>query len=829
MSPWITDLRLSLRLLWREARSGELTLVLLSLVLAITVSTAISLFSSRLDRAMTDNASDMLGADVRVRSSTPLPDEWLDRAAALQLQTARTLSFPSMVLAGDDMALAALKAVDDGYPLRGGVEILRPGSEQSESVQQGPAPGEAWVEPRLLALLGVGLGDTLDVGGSSLTITGVITREADRGGNFYSLSPRVMVHWQQLEGSPMLGPGSRVIYRLLLQGDEQALQAFRDATTLDANQRFESLQDGNRAMSRSLDRARRYLGLAAVLAVVLSAVAITISVRRYAVRHFDISALLRTFGLSRTRVHRVFAWQLMVVGLLAALAGGAAAMGLQAGLVAMLAGLIPEGLPPASLMAWISGIAAGLVCLFGFGLPQLWPLARISPLRVLRRDLEPTALSGWLVYGLALMSVTVLLWLFTGDALLSIAVMGGGVLVITLLAALLVSGLQLCQRQLRGRALPPSFRLAWQHLGRDPVATSAQILAFALPVMVMLVIGLLRTDLLADWQKSLPQGTPNIFAMNIQGYEQEALTQSLEDAGIAPQPMYAMVPMRLVAVNAVPVSELPIRRDRAIDRDLISTTAEQLPANNEVVEGRWEDTVAGPAQVSVEVELAERLNLSLGDELTFRVAGQEFGARISSLRQVDWTSMTPNFYMMLSPDLLSSVPSGYLTSFYLPDSSEQALTDLIRSYPGVTFLDTRFLLSQLQALVARISLAVELILAFVLVGAVLVMLSILLTTTRERLMQGAVLRTLGAARSQLQRAQWTEFALLGLMSALASLVGAELLIAGLYTLVLDITYQGPGLYWLVLPPVVALTLAILGSLMLRPVVTVPPLEVLRRG
>lgn len=824
---WWAELRLSMRLLGREARSGELTLILLSLVLAVTVSTAIALFSQRLDLAMKANANDMLGADLRVSSSTSLPDNWMTEASALNLQQARTMTFPSVVLAGDNMTLAAIKAVDDGYPLRGELLVKPYGSESSSLQMHGPKAGETWVEQRLLSLLNIELGAMLDVGGRSLQVTGVIEKESDRGGNFYTLSPRVMVHWSEVIGSPLLGPGSRVTYRLLLSGNADDLDTLRDNLILEPNQSFESLSDGNQAMSTSLERAQRYLGLAAILAVVLASVAVAISARRYSERHFNVSALMRTFGLQRNSVLRIFFWQLVLIGLLATAVGAVTALLLQQGLLSVLATLIPEGLPPAGLSAWLVGLSTGLISLLGFGFPHLLPLSSISPLRVLRRDLVPVPMSGWLLYGVALVALTLLLWLLSGDAALSVGVMLGGSLTLLLLLSLLRGMLALTGRGLRNRELSLGLRFAWQHLSRNRTATAGQLMAFALTLMVMLVIGVLRNDLLADWQRSLPDDAPNIFALNIQPYEQETFTQGLVESGVTPRLLYPMVPMRLIEVNGTAVSELPIAEDRAINRDLLSSVADNLPENNEVVAGNWFATRDGIGQVSVEEELAERLNIGLGDTLTFRAAGVTVNAEISSLRSVDWGSMTPNFYMMLSADLLEQIPGSFMTSFHLSDANSAKLTTLVRQYPGITFVDTRYLLTQIQTLLQRLTLAIELILVFVLVGAMLVMLSVLMTSTRERFVQGAILRTLGATRLQIRQSQWIEFALVGGVSSVLALVGGELVCAGLYIGLLDIPYRPLGWAWLWLPPLTVVGLLTPGTWMLRRVISAPPLQVLR--
>lgn len=820
-------LRMATRLLWREARSGELTLILLALLLAVTSTTAIALFSARLELAMQARSNEMLGADLRLQSSTVIDDAWQAEAQRLGLKTARTLAFPSVVLAGDDMTLAAVKATDDAYPLRSVLRVKQAGQSAAQLMNHGPQPGEAWVEPRLLALLNIGLGDEVEVGTLRLTVTGEIAEESDRGGNFYSLSPRLMMHWSDAQASGLTATGGRLNWRLLVTGDEAALQQWREFREPEPNQRFESLEDGNQAVARTLDRARRYLGIAALLAVVLASVAVAISARRYASRHFDISALMRTFGLAQAQVWRIYASQLLLLGIMATALGLGLAALLQQGLLAALSGLIPEDLPQAPASAWWLGASAGLLSLLGFALPYLLPLARVTPLRVLRRDLEPVPLAGWLITALALGALTVLLWLFTGDALLSVGTMlGGGVLVLLMLFVL--HGLiRFARKRLAGRELPLALRFAWQHISRNSRESAGQMLAFALTLMVMLVIANLRSDLLADWQASLPDDAPNVFAINIQSYERDEFRQALTDAGLKHEKLYPMVPGRLLTINGQSVQDLKVADDPAINRDLALTSDSELPASNTVTEGDWQTLLQGIGQLSIEEKLAQRLGVGMGDTLGFSAGGVEFSATVSSIRSVDWGAMTPNFYMMFSADVLQALPANYLTSFYLPSASQSLLTDLIRRYPGVTLLDMQAVIGQIQGVLAQVTMAVELILLFVLAAALLVMLASLVAGLPERLREGAVIRTLGGSSALLRRAHITEFMLLGLLSAVLALAGAEAVCFGLYAGLLDIPYTGLGWVWLWLPPLSALLLALPGTVLLRRTVTVAPLGVLR--
>ena len=820
---------LALRLLLREARSGELTLILAALLIAVTSTTAIALFSARLDLAMQSRSNDLLGADLRLQSTSQIDPAWQEEAQRLGLSTSQTLTFPSVVLHGDDMSLAAIKAVDKGYPLRGILRIREQTGDDAATLDatQGPLPGEAWVEPRLLALLNAQLGDEVELGTTRLRLSAVIVEESDRGGNFYNLSPRLMMNWADLESSGLTAAGSRLNWRLLLLGDEQALAQLRTFRDLAPNQKFESLADSNQAMANALDKARRYLGLAAMLAVVLASVAVAISAQRYASRHFDISALMRTFGLARAQVWNIYALQLLQLGLVATLAGLALAAGLQAGLLAVLGELVPQPLPAAPWSAWLLGASSGVLTLLGFALPYLLPLARVTPLRVLRRDLQPVPLSGWLITSLALIALTLLLFLFTHDLPMTLGMMGGGSLLVVIMLLALNGLIQYLRRLLAQRDLPLMWRFAWQHLSRNSRQSAGQILAFALTMMVMLVIGALRNDLLADWQASLPDDAPNVFAINIQPYEVDDFRQSLQDAGLQSQKLYPMVPGRLLRINDVSVQELAVADDPAINRDLALTSDQQLPAANVIEEGSWQTLLDESGQVSLEQRLAGRLGVGLGDTLAFSAGGVEFSAVVSSIRSVDWGTMTPNFYMMFSADVLAQLPANYLTSFYVPPASQAQLTALIRQYPGITLLDMQVVLGQVQALLSQVSLAVELILLFVLVAALLVMLSSLVAALPERLREGAVLRTLGAGTALLRRGHLAEFALLGFISSLLALIGAEAICFGLYRGLLSLPYDGLGWVWLWLPPLAALLLALPGMWLMRRTVTVAPLTVLR--
>jgi putative ABC transport system permease protein len=821
---------LSLRLLIAEIRAGKMTVIMLALVLAVTSATIISVFSQRLDSAMLNKSSELLGADLRLLSREKIPQSWYQQAQSSGLKTTTTLEFPSVVLFGDEMALAAVKAVDEGYPLKGQL-----GSQQNPNLQQGPSSGQVWLEPRLLALLNAKLGDVIEVGAITLKIDAILINESDRAGNFYSLSPRVMMSLRDVEAAKLVQPGSRVSWRMLVVGESLALENLQKDLTplLASHQSFESLTDNNQALAASLSKARSYLSLAAMLAIILAGIAIAMAAQDYARHHYDSSALLRTLGASRRYVTRLYLYQLMFLAFFTSLVGLILGYFGQEVLTQLLASAFNKGsadasLPSAGYSAWFIASLTAPVTLIGFALPPLLRLGRVSPLRVLRRELEPMAWNSWAIYGLGLAMMALLNYWFSQNFTMTVIIIVGGFFV--LLALLLVLQLLLftVDKLIPKAKLSMSLRFAWQQINRDRNRTSIQILAFSLTLMVMLIIAIVRNDLLQDWQKNLPQDSANFFAMNIQGYQIDRYQQDLESAGFTVSSAFPMVPGRLIAINDVVVADdIEYSEDPALQRDLVLSGGIDLPLGNIITEGAW-FTPQSIAKVSVAEGLAKRLGLNVGDQLIFDVAGQEITTHIANLRKVDWGSMKPNFYILFSADLVQQLPLNYLTSFYVPEEYNTQLTQIIRDYPGITLLDMSQVLIQVQSLLGQVTMAVEYLLILVLLAGILVLIAALHSSLDERLQQGAVLRTLGAKRQQLQLMQWYEFLLMGALAGIIAVAGAEIICWILYQRLFEIEYSWHLSYWFWLPALSAILIATLASRNLKSVIKQPPLVILRK-
>ncbi|WP_313104062.1 ABC transporter permease [Stutzerimonas nitrititolerans] len=823
---------LALRQLLRDARAGELHVLFFALLIAVAASTSIGYFGARLNDAMLLRATEFLGADLVLNGSEPATPAQIEAGKHLQLEHAQVVEFSSVIATDDDLQLSSIKAASDSYPLRGQLRSAA-APYQAEEPGPGPQPGEAWAEARLFASLNLNIGDIIEVGSKPLRLTRVLTYEPDRIGDFYSLTPRVLMHLDDLAATGVVQPGSRVRYRELWRGPAADLERYRQAVVADLqpHQRLETAKDGNRQIGGALGRAEQYLNLASLAAVLLAGVAVALSASRFAARRFDASALLRCLGLSRREALGLYALQLGLLGLIASLAGALLGWAAQHGLFFLLRNLVVSEVPPATFWPALSGIATGLVALAGFALPPLAALGRVPPLRVLRRDMLPIPPSSWLVYGAALLALGLIMWRLSLDLKLTLALIGGGLLATLLLGGLLLAALKGLRRLLAGASLP--WRLGLGQVLRHPLAAAGQSLAFGLILLAMALIALLRGELLDTWQEQLPADAPNHFVLNVLPADRDAFNERVQALSTSSVPLYPVVPGRLVAINGEPVRQLVSKEsqgERAVRRDLSLTWAEELPAGNHLTAGTWwqPGSAAELPGVSVEAELAESLQLQLGDRLSFTVGGLTRDVTVTSLREVNWDSFQPNFYMIFEPGTLQDMPTTYMTSFHLPPGRDRELVQLARDFPSATLLQVEALLGQLRSILAQVSLAVEYVLLFVLAAGLAVLFAGLQATLDERIRQGALLRALGADRALLLKARRTEFGLLGATSGLLAALGCELVSALLYQFVFDLRWQ-PHPWLLLLPLVGALLVGGAGVLGTRRALNASPLNVLRES
>jgi len=826
--------KLAAKQLLRERRSSELRILFFALVIAVASSSTIGHFAERLQGAMQLSAGEFLAADLVLSSSEPVHPDQLAKVDTAALQSAHTLQFASMLATDTSLQLASVKAVDDNYPLRG---TLRSRQQPLAAELSGgrPQPGEVWLDAELLISLDLALGDNVEIGSAAFKVARILTYEPDRAGNLLSFTPRAMIHLSDLAATNVLQPGSRVRYRQLWSGDASAIETLRIALedSVLPHQRVEGVADGNQQVSSALERAASYLNLASLAAILLAAVAVALSANRFARQRFDQAALLRCFGLSRRHTLWMFCLQLLLLALLASLIGTLIGWLTQFALFELLAGLLPEAIPAGSLKPFITGIATSAVMLAGFALPPLIALGQIAPLRVLRRDLLPVAPATWLLYGSVLFALAALMWQLNVDIRLTSALLIGGGGAAAVLGAGLFFGLKSLRFWLAKRSL--AWRLSLGHLLRYPLNSVGQMMAFALILLSMALIVLLRSELLDNWQAQLPEQAPNHFAINILPDQQPAFSAQLNQISSNAAPLYPVILGRLTQINGHTVTTLiepKARVMRTLQRDLNLTWTDQLPKDNQIIKGHWWpskqtlNSADTPYQVSLESDLAKELGVGVGDQLTFYIGGTDYPARISSLRTVDWNSMQPNFFVIFNPQQMSKVAHTYMTSFYLPDNAQQQRIDLAKTFPSVSILQVDAVLRQLRGILAQVTLAIELILLFVLAAGITVLVAGLHSTLTERVQQGALLRALSASRTLLLQSQRNEFALIGACSGLLAWLGCEISSYMLYRFAFNLAWQAHP--WLVVLPIIgALLITLVGMLGTRQVLRSSPLQILR--
>lgn len=825
---WPTLLRLSARGLLRDLRAADVRALALALALAVAASTMIGFFLDRLDRGLTRQAGQLSGGDVVLEQGRPFGAEIREALEVAGLVLSDQVDMVSMVSRGDAFQPASLKVVDGVYPHYGAVRVDR--GDGVEALPRGPAPGEAWVAPRLALLMDLEVGDRIRLGRTELAVGGIIEREPDQSAGFGSFNPRLMMHVDDLDATGLVQEGSRVEFELLAAGSAEAVARVEPLLERLRREGVE-VRDVRRdrpSLGNALARAEQYLGLAGLAAVLLAGVAVAMSTRRYVDRHLDTAALLRCFGATQRELLRLFVLQLAWLALAAAALGALLGLAGQALLVWLLAAFLPFSLPAPGLLPLWLGVFTALAVLVGFAGPTLLRLKRVSALKVLRRELDPLPPAAWLVVGVAALVFGGLLWLYSGDLGLAAGLLVGGLVMLAvlwglggmLLALVLRATARLPRKDGRAEGLITAVRLGGQQLARRRRASLGQLLAFSVTFFAVAMIALVRGDLLATWQAQLPEDTPNHFAINIQPQERDAFEAALAGAADARSALYPMVRGRISAIDGeLPQEAVPVesRGDNALRRELNLTWRATLPEGNRVVAGEWftDDAADAAVPISLEDGLAARLGLALGDRLTFTIGSDEVVGEVTSLRSLDWESFRPNFYVIFPPGVLERFGHSFITAFHLGDDDRDLLRGLVRDFPGATLLDVEAILGQVREVLTQVTRAVELVLVFVLLAGVSVLYASLTASLPVRAHESGLLRVFGAGNRLLSRMQAAEFAVLGFASGLMGALLAELAAAGIYLAWFDLAPRLHWELWLTLPPAGAVLIGVIGHLLSR--------------
>ena len=816
-------------MLARDWRAGELQVLAAALVIAVAAVTSVAFFADRLGQALLRDAHQLLGADLVLVSDHPWQEEIPERIRSSGLKSAAALNFVSMVLNAGQSQLAGVKAVTEGYPLRGRLRTApAPGAPDAPS-ERGPARGTVWLEERLVSALGAPVGSSIRLGGAELEVAAVLTLEPERSANFFNIAPRLMMHLEDVPATGLVQTGSRVWYYLYAAGPQQKISLLEKDLkgNLGRGQRVENLETGRPEVRASIERAERFLGLTALLAAILAGVAIALGARRFVERHLDGCAVMRCLGATQRKLVYLFGTEFFLLGVAACAAGTLLGFAAQSALAAALAGLLRGELPPPGAAPALQGFLVGLALLLGFALPPLVQLKNVPALRVMRRETAPgpgTLLSYAAGFGVL---AALLVWQ-AGDLKLGLTVVGGFSVALLAFFALAWGALRLLTHRRLTRLAGHRLRYGLANLRRRARGNAVQVASLALGLTALLLLSFTRNDLIDAWRRAAPADAPNRFLIGVQPDQRSAVEEFFKQKGVELPELYPMVRGRVVAHNGRPASEADYTEERArrlIEREFNLSYMEQPPAHNQVVAGRWFDL--NSKELSVEEGIAERLGWKLGDELAFSVGGETFSARIGSLRKLRWDSMKVNFFVIAPPRLLQGLPTSFISAFRLEPGQEPVAGELAARFPNLTLVDVGAALRQAQEVIDQLIAAVQVVFLFALGAGLLVLYSALVATEDERRREAAVMRVYGASRSQVTGAQRMEFLAMGAIAGLLATLGAAAIGQLLARRVFELDLPPSAALWLAGPLAGLALLSLNAWLSSRKVLRVSPALTLR--
>lgn len=821
-----------LRSLVRDWRSGELQLLSIAIVIAVAAVASVSFLSDRVSQALNKDVVQSLGGDLVVRSGDFIPNEWLEQASSLGLENSITVEFPSMVSSDTATVLSSIKAVSDNYPLAGEFSIFKKWGVSSDTyVTSGaPKPGTVWVDPQVLQRFKLKPNDVLHVGDIELVIDKVIAYEPDRSMQFVNIAPRVLVNVQDLDRTGLLGLGSRASYRLLLKGGKEEVGSFHHwvEKQLKAGQEILTLENHRPELQRALNRAENFLSLVALLTILLAAVAIALSARRFNVRHIDGIAVMRCLGASKQYISSMLWTEFIAMAMLGSAVGIGAAWLVQIGLTNIVSIWMDITFPPATWVPYAKGLATGVLLLLGFAMPYLLQLVRVPPARVLNRTFGVISVRRITTVFISTLAFLALLVILTGNYQLGLIVGLG--FVITMLVFAMVSILVIKTMVIVAKYFKrwPLFRFALTNMVRRRSMALIQPGALAAALTVVLLLTIMRTDLLNAWQNTVPPDAPNTFLINIQPDQKQDLIKFIESNGIKTSRLAPLIRARLTAINGKEIDIDSYSSERArssLTREFNLSYQSNLPDSNKVVTGRWLNP--DMPEISLESRMAERLQVGVGDTLTFNFAGQESDVKLVGLRKVKWDSFDVNFFALLSESVLKDMPSSYITSLRFPEDSGDLVSKLSTQFPNITVFDVTALLTQVQNLLSQVITAIQLLFMFTLAAGIAVFAAVLLVTREDRIYETAIMRALGAGQRQLKASLRLELLVVGVVAGFLSASAAQAISWVLAEYVFEFPLTLSLWPWLVGIVAGGLLSLLSGRLVLKGVLESPPLASLR--
>ncbi|MDW7548762.1 ABC transporter permease [Pseudoalteromonas peptidolytica] len=813
--------KLALTLFSRELRRGELTIILAAIALAVLTVFSLSSITERIRLNIEQKSADFIAADRRLSSNHDFDDRVLTTAQDFGLNTAKQVYFDSMLFANDELVLGSLKAVTDTYPLRGELTLRDQLDGENYQAQAAPKKGNVWLSEGLFYSLGLKIGDEVEIGAGQFTVSKVLINEPDAP--FFSLAgnKRVLINYDDIPVTKAIQPGSRVFYRLLFSGSEQQLADYYTwlKPQLKNNQSWQGIKDRQSPLGENLARSESFLLLAGLFGIMLAAVAMAVSAKRYCERQYDPVAMMKTLGGSRKTIRRIYLLHLSLVTFFSVILGLAIGYVLQSVGASYLVTFMDTTLPEASFRPWLLSIAVGVVCAMMFSLKPLLDLFDIPPLRVLRRNLGDTIAVSRIHMALSVFTIFGLMWLFSRDIKITAILFGATSLLMAVL--FVISRLLFSAGRKLGLSPGSSWSLAIATLQKRANANAIQLISFALAIKLMLFLVVLKNDMISDWQMQVPQDAPNAFFINISEQEIQPMQQQLDDSGIKHEHFYPVFLGRVNALNGevfarrVSLQEGEEKDDEAregVGRELNLTWLNTLPEGNEVVDGQWFDD-SDTLQVSVAQGLAERVGIKVGDTLSFLINSQTLDAKVTSLRSVNWGSLKPNFVMIFNDQIAGQFPVTYFTAAKLKETDTKVISQFLKDYPTISMIDIQSRLKQAQSMISQVSLAISFVLSIVLISGALVLISQVQASLAERMQEIVILRTLGAKGRLIKLATLYEFLLLGALAGLVAAVVSDVTLLVIQIQTFDVDGRLHPYIWVLGPATGATFVATIGYFM----------------
>jgi len=770
---------------WREIWFGQLWPVMVALTLIIACVVALSTLALRVEKVMNNQGRALLAADLVLRSSNPIPDTLTEKATQAGLTVSSQSRFQTMAFSDNNLQLVTVRSVENNYPLRGVLNLR--GSEQE--LRHHINPGELWVSARLLSLLEAKVGDTVALGDAELKVSGIIEDEPELAYNPFNSIPGVFIHNADLDKTGAVQVGSRVRYRLFINGDLTSLADLQESYEPQAGESWVDQNKESRA-ARLMDKAKQYLSLTILMVILMAAVTLILTCLHYVRNRSETVSMLKSMGASRAWLRKWLGTQVLLMFVVAFVAGSSIGLLLEFLLRLPLGDILPKELPSVGIQPFLFAIGVAL-CI---GLPALLiPLTRLldaPAINVIQKQKTHYSKNSW---WLLLLPVSALIIFYGSNKLVWMVLIG--LLVLFVALAGLSYGLLTLLAKLKWGA---AFSLALSRINRSPRNSMMQLAALAGSLMLVALIWLIKNDLLGDWQQTLADDTPNVFSINISPEQQAGYLEQLNTLKLPHSDAFAIIRGRLTEINEQKTSELDVYENenvRILKREINFTWLKELPVYNKVTAGEW----SGEKTVSVEQEVAAELGLKLGDKLTFEVNSQIFSATINSFREVEWQSLKPNFVFIFSEDAMANLPATWMVSFRAEQDQTPMVNQLARSYPTVTLLDLRTMAEKIQSLLRQISWSLTGLAALGVLAGILLIFTLLRLSLSERKREITLYRTLGASKKRISQTLWAEYGLLAVSAGLVAAIAAEIILFSLMTWGFELPTQWHPLMFIVLP------------------------------